>query len=164
MDGRFPHHPKSAAAIGELAEDLERECSRLDRLARASAEPMWGGVRESRVRRHTDQIMGRVMELAESIQEYGDAVADYDERVDRLNAAWAAERDRSFGVPPPLVDPDSSAAEVAAADQAHADQVWQARVEVARSLRAEYDRARAELDAAGSQVERAVGSDPATPE
>lgn len=157
MGGRFPHHPKGATAIDALADALEDECARLDRLAGSATEPVWdGGARESRVRRHTDRIMTHVRGLAASIQDYGDAVAAYDERVDRLNANWIAENERGFGVPPPTVDTATPPAQVAATDQAHADQVRRARADVARSLRDEYERAQAELIAAGDDFERAI--------
>jgi hypothetical protein len=153
----FPRHPKGSAAIEALAEGLRDDCAELDRLAGSVADPPWADDPAVSVRRHTDQIMGRVLELAESIEDYGDAVADFDERVDRLNARWDAERRSRFGVPPPWVGETATPADVAAADQQDADLVWHARVDVAQALRAEYERARAELVAAGTAFDRATG-------
>jgi hypothetical protein len=151
----FPHHPRGAAAIEKLADGLERQCDELDRLADATRAPAWeDGSGRALVRHHTDRIVSHVHELADSIQAYGDAVAEFDERVDRLNARWVAERDRGFGVPTPSGDGAATPAQVAAADQDHADQVWQARSDVAQALRSEYERAEVDLVVAGWVFDR----------
>ena len=159
----FPRHPKGAAAIAALAEGLKGDCADLDRLAESVTDPPWAeSSGRSAVRRHTDEITRRVRELAASIADYGAAVAAFDEKVDRLNAQWEAQRRNGFGVPPPVVPDDATPAELAAADQEHADRVRRVRQAVTRALRREYDRARADLAVADTAFERATRHRPAS--
>jgi hypothetical protein len=157
----FAPHPTGAAPIAEMAAELERECAALDSQTAAIHPAVWDADVDPAavVRRHTDVIMRRVAALLGSIRAYGTAIARYDERIERLNTRWIAANRRGFGVPPVSTDPEAPPGEVAAADQDHADQVWQARAGVAIALRTEYEYARADLAAASSAFDDAADPD-----
>lgn len=157
----FAPHPTGAAPIAEMAAELERECAALDRQTAVIPPAGWDGDVDPAaiVRHHTAAIMRRVTALLGSIRAYGTAIARYDERIQRLNARWIAANRRGFGVPPVSTDPEAPPGEVAAADQDHADQVWQARAGVAMALRTEYEYARADLEAASTAFDHAADPD-----
>lgn len=164
MSGPFTPFLVGADAIRAAADDLVAAAGPLDLLVGdldAAHQPVGGGVAgllagpmasaPRPVRANARELMLAALCASAAVRGFGDAVSEFDQTVEALNAEWAAGLADDFGVAP--VDPIEAAtpqgqdlAKLAELEPSRAAAVAAARGELLDRLRRRYEAARALLD------------------